>query len=118
VAEWRDFDTLFKAHVDDAVTDVMLEQAVPGQGLPYHIYMLPVTRLLKAYSLILNVLGQIGPIPEGMSATSALRVEKFRKDHAARVTRVLQKAKDFKTTKGYAAPFWELIRMARQAENR
>jgi len=117
VAEWRDLDTLFKAHVDDAVTDVMLEEAVPGQGLPYHIYMLPVTRLLKGYSLLLNALGKIGPIPEGMSATSALRVEKFRNDHAERVTRVLQKAKDFKRTKGYTAPFWELIAMARKAEN-
>jgi hypothetical protein len=114
VAEWRDFDTLFKAHVDDAVTDVMLEEAVPGKGLPYQAFMLPVTRLLKAYSLALNVMGKVGPIPEGMTATSALRVEKFRKDHAARVTRVLQNAEEFKNTKGYIPPFWELITMARK----
>jgi len=117
VAEWRDPETLFKAHVDDAVTDVMLEEAVPGKSLPYQTFMLPLTRLLKGYSLALNVMGKVGPIPEGMSATSALRVEKFRRDHAARVTRVLQKAEDFKKSKGYTPPFWELITMSRQTRD-
>ena len=117
VAEWRDPETLFKAHVDDAVTDVMLEEAVPGKSLRYQTFMLPLTRLLKGYSLALNVMGKVGPIPEGMSATSALRVEKFRRDHAARVTRVLQKAEDFKKSKGYTPPFWELITMSRQTRD-
>jgi len=44
-------------------------------------------------------------------------VEKFRRDHAARVTRVLQKAEDFKKSKGYTPPFWELITMSRQTRD-
>jgi hypothetical protein len=116
VAEWRDRNTLFKAHVDDAVTDVMLEEAKPGEPLPYQPGLLPVTRLAKAYSFILNRLGKIGPIPEGMSATTALRVQKFRNDHAARARRVLQQAEEFKRTKGYTPPFWELTKMVQQAK--
>jgi len=86
VAEWRDLNTLFKAHVDDAVTDVMLDEAKPGETLPYQLSMLPVTRLAKAYSFILNLFGKVGPVPEGMSATTALRVKRFRTDHAGKLT--------------------------------
>ena len=116
VAEWRDRSTLFKAHVDDAVTDVMLEEAKPGESLPYQLPLLPVTRLAKAYSWTLNLFGRVGPVPEGMSATTALRVKRFRNDHAVRVKRVLGQAEEFKERKGYTPPFWELIRMAREAK--
>jgi hypothetical protein len=118
VAEWRDLDTLFRAHVDDAVTDVMLETAKPGESLPYQHSLLPVTRLAKAYSFTLNLFGKIGPIPEGMSATTALRVQRFQRDHAAMAARVLAQAEEFRKTKGYAPPFWELNRMAQQARLR
>ena len=118
VAEWRDLNTLFKAHVDDAVTDVMLDEAKPGETLPYQLSMLPVTRLAKAYSFTLNLFGKVGPVPEGMSATTALRVKRFRTDHAARVARVVQQAEDFRKAKAYTPPFWELTRMAREAKSK
>ena len=116
VAEWRDPATLFKAHADDAATDVMLEEAEPGRGLSYSRASLPTARLAKAWSAGLNVIGKVGPIPEGMSATGALRVKKFQRDHDAIVARLLVLAEDFKARQGYAPPYWELVKLARRAK--
>jgi len=115
VAEWRDLETLFKAHVDDVVTDVMLEEAKPGEALPYQILLLPGTRLVKAYSFALNCFGKAGPIPEGMSATTALRVKRFRNAHAAMVGQVLARSEEFKKAHGYNPPFWTLRNLAQKA---
>ena len=115
VAEWRDLHTLFKAHVDDVVTDVMLQQAKPGEPLPYQILLLPVTRLAKAYSFVLNLFGKMGPIPEGMSATTALRVKRFRNEHSAMAIQVLAGSEEFKKTNGYTPTFWGLRNLAQQA---
>jgi hypothetical protein len=114
--EWRERDTLFKAHVDDAVIDIMLEEAAAGEPLPYPMLMLPASRLAKAYSFVLNRLGKIGPIPEGMSATAALRVKRYRDDHARIADRVLQGAAEFQKSNGYLPPFWELRRLAHEAK--
>jgi hypothetical protein len=116
VAEWRDRMTLFKAHVDDAVTDAMLESGVPGKGLPYQHWMLPFARLSKAYSIVLNRFGRVGPVPEGMNATEALRVKKYRTEHGEIASRVLLLADQFKKDKGYLPPYWELVRLARNAK--
>jgi len=115
VAEWRDSETLFKDHVDNAVVDAMLEGAERGEKLDYNLWMLPPARLAKAWSALLNCLGKIGPIPEGMSATTALRVEYLTTVHASLRASVLQNAEQFKMEYGYTPPYWELIRMAREA---
>lgn len=115
VAEWRDRTTLFKAHVDDAVTDAMLAEAEPGVPLRYSLARLPLARVVKVYSVALNLLGKVGPIPEGMSAATALRVGDYRRAHAAIASRVLLLAEEFKNQRGYPPPFWELVRLARQA---
>src|SRR5512136_2658357 len=60
VAEWRDPETLRKDHIDNAVTDVMLEGAEKGEALTYPWYLLPVARVMKGYSLALNLLGKEG----------------------------------------------------------
>jgi hypothetical protein len=117
VAEWRDCATLFKAHIDDAVTDVMLSEAQPGQGLPYQRLFLPFARAMKAYSLMLNAFGKIGPVPEGMSATVVLRLKEYRDQHAAIGARVLLLAEGFRQQRGYPPPYWELVRLARQAKH-
>lgn len=115
VAEWRNLDALFKAHVDDVVTDVMLEEAKPGAALPYQILLLPGTRLIKAYSFAMNLFGKVGPIPEGMSATTALRVKRFRNEHAAMTSQVLARGEEFRKTNGYNPPFWALRNLAQKA---
>jgi hypothetical protein len=117
VAEWRDPGTLFKDHVDNAVIDVMLESAEKGERLGYDWHKLPFARLAKAYSVVKNWFGGVGPIPEGMSAATALRVQRLKANHAAMVERLLKKVETFKTERGYVPPYWELISLAREARD-
>lgn len=117
VVEWRDPDTLFQDHLDNAVVDAMLEGAERGDKLNYNRWLLPVVRLAKAWSVALNCFGKVGPIPEGMSATTALRVKQLTTDHAAIKSRVLKQAESFQSEQGYAPPYWELMRMAREAND-
>jgi hypothetical protein len=117
VAEWRDPGTLFKDHTDNAVIDVMLEAAERGEKLSYNPWRLPAVRFAKAYSVILNWFGKTGPVPEGMSAAAALRVQRLKAAHAALKGRLLEKAEKFRAERGYAPPYWELLRLAREAQN-
>jgi hypothetical protein len=115
VAEWRDPDTLWKDHVDNAVTEALLEGADEGDGIPYSWWMLPPTRLVKAYSATLNYFGGVGPIPEGMDSTAALRNLELTSMHEKIRDRVLAQAAAFQEKQGYRPPYWELVRMANQA---
>ena len=81
VAEWRDPETLYKDHLDNAVTDVMLEEADSGKALSYDWYLLPIGRATKLYSMILNLFGAVGPVPEGMSAEAALKNVEYSETH-------------------------------------
>ena len=114
VAEWRDPETLRKDHIDNAVTEAMLEAAERGMDLSYHWYMLPLARIVKAYSVVLNQFGAIGPIPEGMSASSALKHESYAARHEAAAALVRDFSQQFRRDHGYEPPYWELVRMARK----
>jgi hypothetical protein len=116
VAEWRDPETLWKDHVDNAVIDAMLEGAEAGDRLEYSRLMLPFARVARAWSVVLNVFGKTGPIPEGMSATAALKNKTFSRNHAAIKARLLTLTDEFKRESGYTAPYWELIKLARKAK--
>ena len=113
VAEWWNRAALLKAHADDAVTDAMLEEAKPGRPLGYNRLALPAARLAKAWSFGLNQIGKLGPIPEGMSAATALRVKRFRNDHDIRSDLLLAKAAELEKARGYAPSYLELTRLAR-----
>jgi len=115
VAEWRDPETLFKDHLDNAVIDVMLEAAERGEKLGYNRWQLPGARLAKAWSWAKNQLGRVGPIPEGMSASTALRVQRLKASHAALAARLHEQADRFRAERGYVPPYWELVRLAREA---
>ncbi|HEX9005838.1 MAG TPA: hypothetical protein VF889_00995, partial [Bacteroidota bacterium] len=115
VAEWHDAELLRKDHIDNAVTEAMLEGAERGDRLTYHWVELPLVRLVKGYCMMLNALGKIGPVPEGMSATSALKHESYRQRHERAVALVRDAAENFRLARGYEPPYWALLRMARQA---
>ena len=115
VAEWRDPETLFRDHVDNAVIDVLLEEAESGRRLNYNWYLLPVGRVMKVYSVVLNWLGMVGPVPEGMSAEAALRNRRLSAEHSAMKEKVLLLAGEFRRKEGYMPPYWELIKLARLA---
>jgi hypothetical protein len=117
VAEWRDQETLTKDHYDNAVTEVMLEGAEKGDELAYQWYLLPVVRLAKAYSAVLNLIGEVGPVPEGMSSTSALRNVWFSDRHEAIAKRLAENAEHFRQDQGYKPPYWELVKLARAAKS-
>lgn len=116
VAEWRDPEQLRKDHFDNAVTEAMLEGAEAGDRLTYEWHLLPVARAAKAYSSMLNFFGAAGPVPEGMSATAALRNEYYSGKHTAIKKELTRMEAEFKQQKGYAAPFWGLLQMARAAK--
>ncbi|MGE5301351.1 MAG: hypothetical protein ACM3MB_10405 [Acidobacteriota bacterium] len=116
VAEWRDPATLKKDRLDNAVTEVMLEGAEKGDELRYQRYLLPFARIVKSYCMVLNRFGKAGPIPEGMSATRALRSQEYMNRHEAIEKRLAAKTEEFRGLHGYEAPYWELVHMARQAK--
>ena len=117
VAEWRDPQTLYLDHVDNVITEAMVEGAAQGARLDYAWYLLPFVRLLKGYSAILNELGRTGPVPEGLSATAAARVLALNHRHEAMKRRVLALAKGFRAREGYTPPEWQLLRFAKQARD-
>ncbi len=117
VAEWRDPETLYKDHIDNAVTDVMLEEADSGKVLSYDWYALPISRAMKLYSMILNLFGTEGPIPEGMSAEAALKNVNYSETHDQIKEQLLVLANKFKNENGYTPPYWELVNMAKKARD-
>jgi hypothetical protein len=115
VAEWRDVDALWSDHVDNAVTEAMLEGADEGDEIPAPWWKLAVVRLGKGYSATLNFFGGVGPVPEGMDSTAALRNIELGSMHEKIRDRVLADAAAFQDKQGYRPPYWELVRMANKA---
>ena len=115
VAEWRDPETLFKDHLDNAVMDALLENANRGEVIGYKTWQLPVVRVIKGYCMIKNLFGKTGMIPEGMSATKALKNQTFVAMHARVKNKTLQMADDFYKQNNYRAPYWQLVKFAEAA---
>ncbi len=107
----------YKDHLDNAVTDVMLEEADSGKVLTYEWYILPIGRVMKFYSFILNVFGSEGPVPEGMSAEAALKNVYYSDTHDLIKLKLILLANQFKVQKGYTPPYWELVSLARQVRD-
>jgi hypothetical protein len=116
VAEWRNPQLLYQDHLDNAVLDAMLERGDSTATLDYNLWLLPVVRLVKAYSRVLNWFGAVGPIPEGMSATAALRVQYFSQAFEAIKTDLINRAQIFKEERGYRPPYWALVGLATEAK--
>jgi hypothetical protein len=115
VAEWRDPETLFKDHIDNAVMDALLEKANKGEVIDYNIWKLPIVRVIKGYCIIKNLFGKIGMIPEGMSATRALKNQTFVAMHVKVKNKTMQMADEYFKKNGYRPPYWQLIKFANAA---
>ena len=115
VAEWRDPETLMKDHVDNAVMDALLEEADKGKLIDYAHWQLPFVRLVKCWCMVKNKFGGIGIIPEGMSATQALKNQTF----VALYNKVRIETKSlsdqFIKEHQYRPPYWQLTAIARKA---
>lgn len=114
VAEWHAQDTLFRDHVHNAAIDAMLEQAEAGAPLGHDAWMLPIARVLKAWSAVKVALGGEGPIPEGMSATTALRAQWLAKRHGAIEACVQERVSAYQAEHRRRPPYWTLVALARE----
>lgn len=112
VAEWKDGETLFKDHLDNAVMDALLTEADKGAEIGYNTWKLPVARVLKAYCVVLNIFDKVGKIPEGMSAVQAMKNLEFVRIFQQVKKSVAVQAENFKHEKKYRAPYWKLVKMA------
>lgn len=112
VAEWRDMETLVNDHVDNAVMDALIRRANQGEKLNYDIWLLPVVRVLKVYSFVLNSMGREGIIPEGMSSMTALTSKEFVRRFQQTKALTMRKVREFRAQKGYMPPYWQIIGMA------
>jgi hypothetical protein len=115
VAEWRDPTLLFQDHIDNAVTDAMLEGANRGDAITFAWYQLPFARLAKGASWAMGLAGQVGPIPEGMSPAAALRNRSYSARHAALAGTVRDAAATWQRERGYPPAYWTKVELARTA---
>ncbi|RYY50653.1 MAG: hypothetical protein EOO06_03130 [Chitinophagaceae bacterium] len=115
VAEWRDPETLFKDHVDNAVMDAMLEQANEGKMIAYNRWQLPFVRIVKGFCVIKNWFGKTGIIPEGMSASTALKNQGLVALNKRIKKEILKEVAAFKSSNHYNPPYWKLLNFARTA---
>src|SRR5688500_1008114 len=114
VAEWRAAASLFDDHLDNAVTDAMLEGAEPGDALDFDWYALPLARLLKGYSWVRGQFGGVGTIPEGMAPSAALRNRSYGVRHAEMKSLLRAAADRWTAERGYRPPYWTLVALARE----
>lgn len=113
--EWKDPETLFNDHIYNATMDALITEADKGAEIKYNHWMLPLARILKAYGSIQNYFGHASTIPEGMSATQALKNEWFVEKFGQVKILVLADAEKFFTEKKYRPPYWQLVKMAEAA---
>ncbi len=114
IAEWRDIERLKKDHIDNAAIDAMLVGANQGDELEYNIFILPLYRIAKAYSWILNKIGKVGPVPEGMDGLTALRVTTFNKKHAKLVEQIQARSEVYTKEQKHLPPYWDLVKIAEE----
>jgi len=115
VAEWRDKDILFQDHLDNAVMDALISEANKGEKLDYNIWLLPIARVIKTYSIVLTTFGKEGVIPEGMDAVNALKNNDFVNRFQSLKSLALIEAENFKAENGYTPPYWQLVRFAEES---
>ncbi len=115
VAEWRNPETLMKDHIDNAVMDALLEQADSGKEIDYNIWQLPVVRVIKLWCVIKNMFGGVGIIPEGMSATKALKNNAFVSMYNTAKEKTEIQAAQFIKEHNYHPPYWQLVAIAKRS---
>ena len=95
--------------------DALLEKANKGETISYNTWKLPLVRMLKGYCMVKNFFGKTGIIPEGMSATKALKNQTFVAMHVRVKNKTMQLANDFMKQNGYRPPYWQLVKFAQTA---
>lgn len=115
VAEWRNPETLYNDHLDNAVMDVLLEEADNGKEINYSTWQLPLARVVKGWCLVKNYFGKPAMMPEGMSATKALKNQYFVAMYNKLRGKTILLSDQFIKTNNYRPPYWQLVNLARRA---
>ena len=95
---------------DNAFNNIIYEK---NNSENYNYAMLPIARLAKTYSGLLNVFGKVGPVPEGMSPVVALRATWLADEHGRRKKALKAAVKGFEEEHGRPPAYWELVELAR-----
>ena len=95
--------------------DALLESANKGLEIEYNQWLLPLARIVKGFSMLQNAIGKPGIIPEGMSATQALKNNAFVELYQETRTKTEGEIQQFIRDKGYRPPYWQLVAFAREA---
>ena len=95
--------------------DALLERANKGEKISYSTWLLPIARVVKGYSIIQNAFGKPGIIPEGMSATRALKNNSFVDMYQRVRSSTEEKVNTFNKVNGYRPPYWQLVAFAEQS---
>ena len=115
VAEWRDAASLFDDHMDNAVTDAMLEGAERGDTLEFDWYALPVARLIKGYSWMRERFRRRRADPRGHGAVRGAQEPFVRLSSLGTQGHGARAAAEWRAGKGYRPPYWTLVSLAREA---
>jgi hypothetical protein len=76
------------------------------------MWLLPVARVLKAYSFLLTSFGKEGIIPEGMPSAVALKNNDFIARFQQLKSLTEEKVQAFEEENGYTPPYWQLVNLA------
>jgi hypothetical protein len=116
VAEWRNSEALLLDRLDNVTLDVLLEGAERGDRLGYDPLVFLPGGLVKLWSGLQSALGATPTIPAGMSVETALRTRALSNTVHPRLRAAIgDAAEQFRTRRGYPAPYWTLTDLARQA---
>jgi hypothetical protein len=115
VAEWRNPETLMKDHIDNAVMDALLEEADKGKKITYAHWQLPFVRMIKLWCIVKNKFGAVGIIPEGMTATQALKNQTFVALYDKVRNNTTTLSSEFIAGHHYTPPYWQLVALAKIA---
>lgn len=112
VAEWQNKKTVYEDRIDNAILDVLLEQANNGLRLNYSWYKQPVAMLVKLFTVF-----QEEPIiPKGMAPSAALRAQALtEKIHPLLRKATKSKVEQYRRSFNYEPPYWELTKLVQEA---
>jgi hypothetical protein len=112
IAEWYDTDLLLNDHLYNAAMDGLYSRASLGKEPGYNHFKLPLARLLKGWCMIKNAFGGIGAIPEGMSATVALKNVWLTEQHQQLLNQLKKEVELYEKQHHHLPPYWQMVAMA------
>jgi hypothetical protein len=100
VFEVRDQSSLIRGRIKEFSIRALIKMLRENEIEDQNIFLLPVARLIKLYSIILENFDKEGPIPAGMPADEALKLWILNKEYGKIHSEVEKFVRDFKDNNG------------------